>query len=103
MQAYINELRKQGKLKLIGKANCKAWVHKCNVYLLIGDLIERVSKKITYTVEEVKAFTMTGQKKRGMYKVRTINDCYIIAERWRFAWKIFSSIQNKIVPLYLAV
>ena len=112
MQHIIDILRNKNKPMLV-----KSWMvkgnnnpYKCNIYTLTKDFIEFLEwikefvKKefsyIQYTPEQVLEYVSTFAKsKYSQWKFELQGSKYIVPQKWKWRWKIYSCSDRRIISL----
>lgn len=109
MYEIINYLRDNGLLRWIKRVKCSSGLHSCHVYSITERLqailneLKELKKEftyITYTPDDVINYVSSfAKKKYWQWKFEREWILYIVADRWKWRWKIYDTVNNRIVSL----
>lgn len=92
------------KAKKIVKSTTNQYL--CNVYTLSKEFIEFLSNvrefnlNSTYTQDLVLWYISSLVEKRwNRYKIKTNDDVFIINDKWKYRWRIYSCKLNRLISL----
>ena len=105
----INYLRDNWLLRWIKRVKCSSGLHSCHVYSITERLqailneLKELKKEftyITYTPDDVINYVSSfAKKKYWQWKFEREWILYIVADRWKWRWKIYDTVNNRIVSL----